>query len=324
MVATFTVYSPNTYDRGPILISPTSFSDSSWANRVCSPSIDAFKLADPPTSKRASRKTEGSLTTPILKDPRSPRPRVSDATVRFEKLSSQMPRGNRGKDDLGKALSSYPRSPYPSAPVSPAFESEEDFLEVESRGRSSRRPRQNSGVGERVPLLARTRSLEVETKRRNSLHSASPAAKQSLTPVQESPRVTITRPPPLNLTGNASTPGRSTRLSHAFWDSVSLEPQQMLSPSVVMPETVTSHTPPLLFGGKDGTLWSPGLPKNKRADTRLTQSLLSPTPKPRLRKSVVASPSPNDPFAAFPSFTIALSGASVTIAYPPRALMEQD
>lgn len=319
MVATFTAFSPNTYDRGPIMISPTSKDASSWANRVFSPSVDAFKLSDPPTSKR---KTERNLTIPVTEDPRSPKPYVSEATVRFEELSSQVPRGSRGMDALGKAISSYPRSPYPSAPVSPAVEPEENSQEVDNSGRTSGRWPKNNGSDKRLSSLTRAKSLHIDSKRRIGSHLVSPSAQQFLSPVQESPRVTITKPPPLDLTEDAS-----TRLSHAFWDSVTLDPKDMLSPSVGNHEAVTSPTPPILFGRRDGTLWSPGLPKKKaRADKDISQSLLSPTPVPkaRLRKSVVASPSPNDPFAAFPSFSIALSGSAVSITYPPRVLMEQD
>ena len=306
MVATFTAFSPGTYDRGPIIISPTSIDTSSWANRIFSPSVDAFKLSDPPASRR---KSEGGLTVPVMEDPRSPKPYVSKATVRFEELSAQVPRGNRGLDALGKAIASYPRSPYPSAPVSPSMEPENDIQEVDDRGRNSGRWPKNSGP-------KRPKSLETGPKRRLASHLVSPSTQQFLSPVQESPRVTITKPPPLNLTEDDA----STRLSHAFWESVSLDPRDMLSPSGVNHEVVTSPTPPIMFGRKDGTLWSPGLPRMKSRD--ISRSLLSPTPKARLRKSVVASPSPNDPFAAFPSFSIALSGTDIT--YPPRVLMEQD
>lgn len=313
MVVTFSALSPNTYDRGAIIVSPASMDVSSWANRVYSPSADAFKLSDPPAPKR---KSERNLTIPVLEDPRSPKPYVSEATARFEELTLHVPRSTRGIDALAKALSTYPRSPYPSAPVSPRADSENVNEDVENRGHTSGRwPTVNTVSDKRSSSLTRARSLQ-ETKRRSGPRLETTAAQQFLTPVQESPRVTITKPPPLNLDGDAC-------LSHAFWESVSLEPGNMLSPSVRGHEAMMSPTlPTIMFGKKDGTLWSPGLPKKARPNMRLP---LSPTaPKAQLRKSVVASPSPNDPFAAFPSFSIALSGSVASIAYPPRVLREAD
>ena len=75
-----------------------------------------------------------------------------------------------------------------------------------------------------------------------------------------------------------------------------------------------------MFGGKDGALWSPQL---------RPEGMLSPGRKmafngTQMKRSYIASPSPHDPFAAFPSFSVALQkGDSVgAVAYPPRAALE--
>jgi hypothetical protein len=75
-----------------------------------------------------------------------------------------------------------------------------------------------------------------------------------------------------------------------------------------------------MFGNADGVLFSPGLPKahsrvEKLRESIIQQVMMSPrgTVVPIARKEVTA-PSPNDPFAAFPSFGAVLE--RVAIQYP--------
>jgi hypothetical protein len=90
--------------------------------------------------------------------------------------------------------------------------------------------------------------------------------------------------------------------------------------------------PPLMFAGADGVLFSPGLPRPHARVERLRESIqqvMSPaversTSAPIARKEVTA-PSPNDPFAAFPSFGAVLQQVSMdsTIQYP-AAVAQKD
>lgn len=318
MAATFSAFSPNTYDRAAIVVSPksASFSSSPWAHRPLSPSAyNAFKLLDPPKRSLGRRAamtpvpTDGpSLTVPAFEDPRSPKPYKAAGTVSFEGVVVHPP---RARGDLGKALSSYPRSPYPSAPI------EEDIEEVESRGRS---PSRASKIEKPQPPL-RARSLEKEpTMKRRQKHLEAPKQQQFLTPVRESPRVIVTKPAPLDLEGDS--------LSQAFWQSVSLEePESAYATAQEIPENIKSPgVPNFMFGNKDGSLWSPRVPKRDRGRSLGINlaSTLSPSQRKAFSKGLVASPSPNDPFAAFPSFSVAMmNGMDGIITYPPRARVEQ-
>jgi hypothetical protein len=139
-----------------------------------------------------------------------------------------------------------------------------------------------------------------------------------LSPVRESPRVTVTKPAPLDLEGDS--------LSQAFWQSVSLEePESAYMTANEGPEGLKSPMPGIMFGNKDGSLWSPRVPK-KDVSRRLgaEMSVLSPAQRIAFSKGMVASPTPNDPFAAFPSFSIALMSMDGIVTYPPRARVEQN
>jgi len=91
-----------------------------------------------------------------------------------------------------------------------------------------------------------------------------------------------------------------------------------------------SPGPSLIFGVQDGSVWSPSVAAKKPTAARealLRSALMSPgkaafaKPKP-VKHSLVASPSPSDPFASFPSFAAVLSlenEAPGPLAVPPRA-----
>jgi len=79
----------------------------------------------------------------------------------------------------------------------------------------------------------------------------------------------------------------------------------------------SASQPSLMFAGADGVLFSPGLPNPRSRVDKLRESLqqvMSPAMKssfiPIARKEVTA-PSPNDPFAAFPSFGAVLEQVSM-------------
>ncbi|TFK42246.1 hypothetical protein BDQ12DRAFT_598937 [Crucibulum laeve] len=324
MYAMFTAHSPNTYDRAPIMISPNPLTLPSWGDRVYSPSVDGFKLSDPPRPIPIIKYQPQSPAITDFEDPRSPKLNLAGKNgSRLVTFASNLP--SRGTRSLSKALSSFPRSPYPSAPVSPA----ESTVEEEVRGRTMERGwpknRERGDMIKDLPARARARAPPFTP-------IPSPLAQSFLSPVQESP-LESRRPAPLDLEP------ASSRLSQAFWQSVSLEETESVT-SPAFPESIESSeslevkglispqpaaTPQFMFAGEDGSLWSPSLPRNQRQRS-LRDSLLSPGQRmafSKFSRSVVASPSPNDPFAAFPSFSIALStgGEAASIAYPPRVAL---
>jgi hypothetical protein len=143
------------------------------------------------------------------------------------------------------------------------------------------------------------------------------------------------KPAPLALGSDSA---ESDKLSNAFWNSVSIEsPNEPMVTALEYPESAVEYEekvdivirsasqPPLMFGNADGVLFSPGLPKPHSRVEKLRetiQQVTSPSVKkssfmPVARKEVTA-PSPNDPFAAFPSFGAVLErvGVESPIRYP--------
>jgi hypothetical protein len=71
----------------------------------------------------------------------------------------------------------------------------------------------------------------------------------------------------------------------------------------------SAAAPSIMYADASGALWSPGLPRAGAAMSRIRESLMSPALNKPMRAIVrkeVTAPSPNDPFAAFPSFAAAL------------------
>jgi len=120
------------------------------------------------------------------------------------------------------------------------------------------------------------------------------------------------KPAPLHL---------ESRLNQELWRSFSLEEaentgnEEMVT-ALEYPEyegkmdrDMHPSQPQIMYAGPDGALWSPGLPKPGAALDRLRNSLMSPSKKSNFSNIVrrdVTAPSPNDPFAAFPSFAAAM------------------
>jgi hypothetical protein len=143
------------------------------------------------------------------------------------------------------------------------------------------------------------------------------------------------KPAPLPLESGSAD---SDKLSNAFWNSVSIESAEgPMVTALEYPESAVEYEekidigirsasqPPLMFAGADGVLFSPGVPKPHSRVEKLRESIqqiTSPAVKrssfiPIARKEVTA-PSPNDPFAAFPSFGSVLEQVSIdsSIQYP--------
>ncbi|KAF8636855.1 hypothetical protein AX17_003213 [Amanita inopinata Kibby_2008] len=338
LFATYSTHSPITYDRGPIHVSPNPLDLPAWGDRVYSPSIDGFKLSDPP--KRRSLKKSNA----ILEDPRSP---LSNANVRF---AASLALGSKPRMELGKALSTYPRSPYPSAPISPMENSGNDggFEVVETRSRSlscghadapvlAPPPRARS-IGERN-TNHRSVTFQLTSSRRLAPPHLDLSAIQFqeflLSPVQETTQSEAVLEE--HLSGEND---ENTRLSNAFWESMSIDECGISgSASDTFPESVTGSqasepeelmpkspsAPMILFGTSDGALWSPGIPRGPSMPLRE-----SPADEGRtgftfsnIKRSTIAAPSPNDPFATFPSFSAAMKivDAKQMIKRPPRAVL---
>lgn len=339
LATTFVTHSSEVYDRAPIKVSPNPLELPERGARYYSPTVDHFKLSAPPPPRtaainrlRAMLKASQCASPAIteFEDPRSPRPAAIGAPpvqqIRFASFAAP----SREPKSLAKSLSSYPRSPYPSAPVSPA--------ETMSPAETETRGRRMSDV---TNLSSRPTPANRPTR--------PPIAPSPLKASFKSPSLQRAhKPAPLDLE-----PQSANSLSNAFWESVTLEGETPMvtaleypesavemdeidlkspAPAIKSPAMIKSPGPSLMFGVQDGSVWSPGIPKKPAArETLLRTALMSPgkaafTKPPKVKHSVVASPSPNDPFAAFPSFAAVLSldtatHASGPIAYPPKAVL---
>lgn len=323
LVATINTYASDSYDRVPISISPNPVSMPGWGERVYSPSTEGFRLASAPKVFRSlSVAYQPSPVMAEFEDPRSPRVRpTADVTgakaanaIRFGKLAAT-------QGTTPARITLHPRTPYPTA-------THESDAEMESKGRLENN-RNKHGLMLNRPI--------------GSDFVASPLS-QSFGGIHTSSINRPRKPAPLPLESHSTD---SDKLSNAFWNSVSLESESANAPMVTAleyPESAIEYEekmdigirsacqPPLMFAGADGVLFSPGLPRPHARVERLRESIqqvMSPaversTSAPIARKEVTA-PSPNDPFAAFPSFGAVLQQVSMdsTIQYP-AAVAQKD
>jgi hypothetical protein len=355
-VATFTTHSSESYDRAPIKVSPNPLVLPARGDRFFSPSLENFTLAAPPkrskTKARLNNKLVLELSEPIaspaiteFEDPRSPKPHAKSKKAAPPKVAAQphhvqfLPLAHPERS-LGHSLASYPRSPFPAAPIgSPVPEGAAQLLR--SKG-SSEKSSTNLSVSSPISLsFGQALSATPSTSGLKRHH----------------------KPAPLPLEPPVSTQESSSKLVDAFWESVTLE-----TPMVTALEYPASAdlvdvdlqspapvAPSLSFGTQDGSIWSPTLssapvvPKSAALlslsnikpvparESLLRAALLSPGAKSSfggarsmstrilLRRSEIASPSPHDPFASFQSFASAMSfgdvprsvdHADASIAYP--------
>ncbi|KAF8902216.1 hypothetical protein CPB84DRAFT_1729117 [Gymnopilus junonius] len=335
LFATYVAHGPKSYDRAPISVSPNPLVLPGWGERVYSPSIDGFKLSPAPRPFRAITYQASPVITDF-EDPRSPKLPAPAApagrqgrnnSIRFASFESiQTPA--RPSKSLGKALTSYPRSPYPSAPISPSEKSDvaDIDMEMETRGRQWPRLTLNNG-------------------RMNTV--ASIVGNSTFTPIPSPGRRDIFSPAVSSLNRpNKPAPLAMDSLTQAFWESVSLASAEPLASDVdepmvtalEYPESAVEYEekldmtlrsaaqPPLMYAGADGVVWSPAVPKTGTRVERIRESLMSPAPAKTFERNIVrrdfTAPSPNDPFAAFPSFTAALDTNISGLQYPPRAALD--
>jgi len=307
LVATINTYASDAYDRVPISISPNPVELPGWGERVYTPSTEGFRLsAAPKVFRSLSLAHQPSPAIAEFEDPRSPRLQpAADVTgahaanaIRFAKMAASQGTPPARTKALESALTAYPRSPYPSAMT-------------------------HDGDAKMALKGSDLPSFSSPLAQSAQLHSSS---------INRSKK-----PAPLALESDSAD---SDKLSNAFWNSVSLESaNQPMVTALEYPESAVEYEekadiglrsacqPPLVFAGADGLLFSPGLPKPHFRVEKLRGSMMSPSVKrssfvPIPRKEVTA-PSPNDPFAAFPSFGAVLErvGMESPIRYPaPIAL----
>ncbi|KAJ7729094.1 hypothetical protein DFH07DRAFT_218544 [Mycena maculata] len=296
LTAVFSTHSPNSYDRSATKVVPNPVEFPGWGQRVYSPGEGAFSSVKSPSVNVPIMFVEApAFAAPVEKEDKASK------AVRFGSRST-------GARDLGKALSVYPRSPYPSAPTSPMSRDKENT--------------ENSGVARAKSLdspkskraAKRPASLNVPVGRPAAPRVSSPLVNNFLSPVAESPStVTIA----------------STRLSQQFWQSVSLEDadgehhQLSILETHEEGSTPVSAVPRFIFGTKDGLLWSPGLPPKEPSSVA---EVRSPADRAafefeKLDGSIVTSP--GDQLPTYPSIATVLAMDAATITYPPPVVNKE-
>lgn len=375
LIATIVTHSPGSYDRGPISVSPNPLALPGWGERVYSPSAGEFKLSAAPKPFRTLNYQPSPVVTDF-EDPRSPKlqppaavakkgnARPTDNSRRFVAFTS-MQTATRASRSLDDAMASYPRSPYPSAPITPSeamelgpgvasARSDGDF-QMEAQSRTWPTDREPSDSIPTQSERARANAHPTEGRRRNkngltlsgrtSLFGGAASFTPIPSPLGRSIFSPAVQPSTLNR-ANKPAPLAMDALTEEFWQSVSMEKSadsadEPMVTALEYPESAVEYEekldmvmrsasqPPLMYGGADGVVWSPGLPKPGATLGRIRESLMSPgVGKSFGRVSTIVrrdftAPSPNDPFAAFPSFGVALErgGVEGAIQYPPRVVL---
>jgi len=324
LVSTFSAHSAASYDRAPISVSPLE--RNYWT------SMEGFKLSAPPKTFRSFSSAQNSPAITDFEDPRSPKmkPSAKQTALRFATFTSNQT-VTHPSQTLAKSLASYPRSPYPSAPLTPSVQAEVVTQWPKDRDAS-----------DNLTLRPRSSSLELPRRNKKGLTLA-PSTVAPVAPTPSSlgrsvfsPSVSsingVKKPAPLDL---------EYRLSEDFWQSLSLEESAKTDDEVMVtaleyPVSAMEYerkmdadtsTPQIMYGNADGVLWSPGMPKPGESVGRIRDSLMSPGKKSsfgRVVRKDYTAPTPNDPFAAFPSFAAAIQMGSLggTITYPPRVVLE--
>jgi len=348
LVATINTYASDAYDRVPISISPNPVALPGRGERVYSPSIEGFRLsAAPKVFRSLSLAPQVSPSVAEFEDPRSPRLQpAADVTgakaanaIRFAKMAAadQGPPTRRVKP-VENATKTYPRTPYPTA-ITP-----ENDIEMIMKGKQL--PRTANETLETAGARPRRQSREEWSAHgRNKLGLTlnrpigSPLTRSFAAPLETSSLNRRNKPAPLAL---ESVSTESDKLSNAFWNSVSIESADgLMVTALEYPESAVEYEekvdidirsasqPPLMFAGADGLLFSPGLPRPHARVEKLRESIQSPFVKKAsfapIARKVVTAPSPNDPFAAFPSFGAMLEQVVIenSIQYP-AAVVQKD
>jgi len=298
LVSTFTAHSAVSYDRAPISVSPLE--------RAYVTSLEDFKLSAPPKPFRSISAAQNSPAITDFEDPRSPKvqPAAKQNLLRFAAFTNNNESATRHSQSLANSLASYPRSPYPSAPLVPSAT-------------------YDVGADDSPTHRVRASSLELPKRNKKGLTLGS----STVTPVAPTPS-SLGRSvfsPSINEAKKPAPLDLESRLSEAFWEAVSMDDgdDEVMVTALEYPSSAVD--PQLMYASADGALWSPALPKPGAAVNRIRESLMSPGGKRSsfggiVRKDFTA-PTPNDPFAAFPSFAAAMEVDSA-ITYPSRVVLE--
>jgi len=266
-------------------------------------SLEGFNLAAPPKPFRSLATAQNSPAITDFEDPRSPKvqPAAKQNNLRFAAFTSYQS-VTRPSQTLAKSMASYPRSPYPSAPLVP--------------------PEHYNDINTDDCLTHRARALSLELPKRNKkgLTLGSPVA--PTVPMPSTLGRSIFSPSPNE--GRKPAPlDLESRLSQAFWEVLSLEEVENSADEVMVTALEcppSAVQPQILYANADGVLWSPALPKPGAVVSRIRESLMSPDNSiDRIVRQDLTAPFPNDPLAAFPSFATAMEmGGAIT--YPSRSL----
>jgi len=267
-------------------------------------SLDDFKLSAAPKPFRSIPAVQNSPAITDFEDPRSPKvqPAARQNLLRFAAFTNNKT-ATRPSKTLANSLASYPRSPYPSAPLAPS----EQVNDVVTEDSVTHRPRASS-------LELPRRNKKGLTLDASSVIPIAPTP-SSLGRSVFSPSINEDKiPAPLDL---------ESRLNEAFWKAVSLEESDDEAMFTALEYPSSAAEPQLMYGSADGAVWSPAVPKPGAAVDRIRESLMSPSRRLSLggfvRKDFTA-PTPDDPFAAFPSFTAAME-VDGAITYPSRVFL---
>ncbi|KAF8167184.1 hypothetical protein B0H34DRAFT_4003 [Crassisporium funariophilum] len=330
LVATFVTHSPGSYDRGPIAVSPNPLALPSWGERIYSPSLEGFKLSAPPKPFR-SLKFQDSPVITEFEDPRSPKlqPAAKQNAIRFSTFGNNQSVARPSKN-LDKSIGSYPRSPYPSAPITPSEETA-DASDLEARGRALTRqwPKDREADDSAPARRARASSLDERKRNKKGLTIAARQTAGAFTPIP-SPLVQSFMSPSVNSINRARKPAPLDLDAQAEEDEPMVTALEYPESAVEYEEKMdmAAAAPQIIYGGVDGVLWSPALPKPSATINKIRESLMSPAKQSSFNRIVrkdFTAPSPNDPFAAFPSFaaTMQMGNIEGAITYPPRVVLEQ-
>ncbi|KAL0952085.1 hypothetical protein HGRIS_008721 [Hohenbuehelia grisea] len=329
LISTYVTHSSNVYDRAPIIVSPNPLELPPRGARTYSPSFADY-VASGKGAFPVDVDSSLDQTVCISEDsPIAQTPHGFSRYVRFATLPPHSPlSSSQNRLSLRPLGSPYPRSPFfdtPSPPLTPAdFKVNVEYKEPTSTA--------NGGLHKKLVTF----DLNV-TNVPSPLRQSASSSPFERSPLAASAQNSASTPLDLNLDVE-SDGGSSSRLRKAFWGSVSVEMRDIKSSAGLHPRsaieiirdgsstvsTPISAVPSLVMGVDPVLLWSPGLPRKRPVTTEevpveedeedeledVTASVLSPSAGQSTfsnpARSAVVSPSPSDPFAAFPSFSAAL------------------
>lgn len=124
----FSTFSPTTYDRAAIVVSPNPLALPAHSDRIFSPTTGVFKSAAERALDDAVEATVNSPAVTITDFDKEaiakpmPAKSTSRASLRFQEKIKASPAAPLPRDAVDEPLARFPRSPYPSAPMSPMTE----------------------------------------------------------------------------------------------------------------------------------------------------------------------------------------------------------